>query len=122
MPTLISQKGSTITLLTKTTKRYEGIIASTTENEGDTTGVTLRDVKELNAPNVPIKSQFFIASTNIDSWSPVTTNSNSSGSTLPTTSSRADSKERALLQTLAGLTVRVAYQAHSYIGITLPLV
>jgi hypothetical protein len=122
MPMLTSQKGTTITILTKSTKqRYEGIIASTAENEGDTTGVTLRDVKELNAPNVPIKSQFFIASTNIDSWSPVATNSNSSGSTPPNTNSRADSKERVLLQ-LAGLTVRAVYQAHSHIGITLPLI
>ncbi|KAI0250212.1 hypothetical protein BJV78DRAFT_1283349 [Lactifluus subvellereus] len=96
--------GTTITLLTKTAKRYEGIIASATENEGDTTGVTLRDAKELTAPDTPVKTQFFIASTNIESWSPVPTNSNSSGPTPPNTNSRADSKERVLLQTLAGLT------------------
>jgi hypothetical protein len=118
MPTLLSKKGTTVTLLTKTAKRYEGIIASTTENEGDTTGVTLRDVKELTAPGAPVKSQFFIASTNIDSWSPVPNNSNISGPAPPTTNSRVDSKERVLLQTLAGLTVCVAYEVHPYIAAT----
>lgn len=97
------KKGTTVTLLTKTAKRYEGVITSTSENEGDTTGVTLRDVKEITAPGAPIKSQFFIASTNIDSWSPVPVNSNLSGPA--SSNSRADTKERTLLQTLAGLTV-----------------
>ncbi|KAN0120664.1 pab1 binding protein [Russula decolorans] len=95
--------GTTITLLTKTAKRYEGVIVST-ESEGDTTGVTLRDAKELTAPGAPAKSQFFIASTNIDSWSPVPANSNTSAPTPLTTNSRADAKEKTLLQTLAGLT------------------
>lgn len=100
---LASLAGTTVTLITKTSKRYEGVIAST-ESEGDTTGVTLRDVKELGAPNAPIKSQLFIASTNIESWSPVTASSNTSNQPPPTTDSRADTKERTLLQTLAGLT------------------
>ena len=101
----LAQKGTTVTLLTKTAKRYEGVIASTTESEGDTTGVTLRDAKELTPPGAPVKGQIFIASTNIDSWSPVPTNSNTSAPTPTTTNSRADVKERTLLQTLAGLTV-----------------
>jgi hypothetical protein len=105
-------KGTTVTLLTKTAKRYEGAIASTTESEGDTTGVTLRDAKELTAPGVPVKSQIFIASTNIDSWSPVPASSNTSAPTPPTTNSRADAKERTLLQTLAGLTVCDIHDAH----------
>lgn len=121
MPTFLAQKGTTITLLTKTAKRYEGIIAST-ENEGDTTGVTLRDMKELTAPGNLAKTQLFIASTNIESWSPVPTNSNSSGSTPLTANSRADGKERVLLQTLAGLTVRVIYEVHPYVDITPPSV
>jgi hypothetical protein len=62
----LTQKGTTVTLITKTSKRYEGVIAST-ESEGDTTGVTLRDVKELGVLNAPIKSPLFIASTNIES-------------------------------------------------------
>ena len=97
-------KGTAVTLVTKTSKRYEGVIAST-ESEGDTTGVTLRDVKELGAPNASIKSQLFIASTNIESWSPVTVGSNTSNQPPSTTNSRADTKERTLLQTLAGVTV-----------------
>jgi hypothetical protein len=101
----LAQKGTTVTLLTKTAKRFEGVIASTTESEGNTTGVTLRDAKELTAPDAPVKSQLFIASTNIDSWSPVPTSSNTSAPTPSTTNSRADPKERTLLQTLAGLTV-----------------
>jgi hypothetical protein len=105
------QKGTTITLLTKTAKRYEGVIVST-ESEGDTTGVTLRDAKELTAPGAPAKSQFFIASTNIDSWSPVPANSNTSAPTPLTTNSRADAKEKTLLQTLAGLTVCDVHDAH----------
>ena len=60
-------KGDDGHLITKTSKRYEGVIASTTESEGVTTGVTLRDVKELGAPNAPIKSPLFIASTNNES-------------------------------------------------------
>jgi hypothetical protein len=101
----LAQKGTTVTLLTKTAKRYEGVIASTTESEGDTTGVTLRDVKELTAPGAPVKSPLFIASTNIDSWSPVSANSNTSAPAPSTTNSRPDAKEKTLLQTLAGLTV-----------------
>ena len=46
----LTQKGMTVTLITKTSKCYEGVIAST-ESEGDTTGVTLRDVKELGILN-----------------------------------------------------------------------
>jgi hypothetical protein len=101
-----AQKGTIITLVTKTAKRYEGVVASTTENEGDTTGVTLRDVKELTSPGAPVKGQLFIASTNIESWSPVPANSNGSGQGPTNANSRIDVKERALLQTLAGLTVR----------------
>ncbi|KAH9002958.1 hypothetical protein EDB86DRAFT_2894179 [Lactarius hatsudake] len=101
---LASLAGTSVTLLTKTAKRYEGVVASTTESEGDTTGVTLRDVKELTTPAAPIKNQFFIASTNIESWSPVPASSNGSGHGPSNTSSRVDGKERALLQTLAGLT------------------
>ena len=101
----LSQKGTIVTLITKTAKRYEGVIASTTESEGDTTGVTLRDVKELTTPGAPVKGQFFIASTNIESWSPMPANSNGSGQGPSNANSRVDVKERALLQTLAGLTV-----------------
>ncbi len=101
----LARKGTTVTLLTKTSKRYEGVIASTTESEGDTTGVTLRDVKELTAPGAPVKSQFFIASTNIESWSPAPASSSTSGPPPSTTNPRTDTKEKTLLQTLAGLTV-----------------
>ncbi|KAJ8077652.1 Rho guanine nucleotide exchange factor [Marasmius tenuissimus] len=59
--------GAMITLSTKTGQRYEGIIMST-RNQGDTTGVTLKDVKELTNPAGPLKLQHFIASTNIDTW------------------------------------------------------
>lgn len=98
---LASLTGTTVTFLTKTAKRYEGVIVSTTESEGDTTGVTLRDVRELTNPGAPVKNQLFIASTNIDSWSPVPANVNSSGQGPLNASSRVDGK---LLQTLAGLT------------------
>ncbi|THH33185.1 hypothetical protein EUX98_g967 [Antrodiella citrinella] len=60
--------GTTITLSTKTGQRYEGVVAST-GGEGDTTGVTLKDVKELTAPGAPLKETYFVASTNIDTWS-----------------------------------------------------
>lgn len=62
-----SLQGTTITLSTKTNVRYEGTVASTS-GEGDTTGVTLRDVKELSSPGAPLKDQLFIAATNIDQW------------------------------------------------------
>ena len=107
-----AHKGTAVTLITKTGKRYEGVVVSTTESEGDTTGVTLRDAKELTAPGTPVKSPFFIASTNIDSWSPVTANSNGSAPPPPATNLRTDPKERTLLQTLAGLTVCDIYYAH----------
>ncbi|KAG6908340.1 hypothetical protein DXG01_005251 [Tephrocybe rancida] len=60
--------GTTVTVSTKTSQRYEGVIVSTS-GEGDTTGVTLKDVKEISNPGAPLKDQFFIASTNIDTWS-----------------------------------------------------
>ncbi|KAG9225037.1 hypothetical protein CCMSSC00406_0001812 [Pleurotus cornucopiae] len=59
--------GTTITLATRTSQRYEGVIGST-GGEGDTTGVTLKDVKELTNPGAPLKDTLFIASTNIDTW------------------------------------------------------
>lgn len=61
-------QGTTITLSTKTGQRYEAVVGST-NGEGDTTGVTLKDVKELNQPGAPLKDTLFIASTNIDTWS-----------------------------------------------------
>lgn len=60
-------QGTTITLSTKTAQRYEGVIASTS-GEGNTTGVTLRDVREITTPGAPLKDTLFIASTNIDTW------------------------------------------------------
>ena len=39
-----------------------------TSNEGDTIGVTLKDVKELTNPGGPLKDQQFVAATNIDTW------------------------------------------------------
>lgn len=65
---IVCCQGTTITLSTKTKQRYEGVIASTS-GEGDTTGVTLKDVKELTQPGAPLKDIFFIASTNIETWS-----------------------------------------------------
>ena len=39
-----------------------------TSGEGDTTGVTLKDVKDLTTAGAPLKDSLFIASTNIDSY------------------------------------------------------
>ncbi|PSS19953.1 hypothetical protein PHLCEN_2v3126 [Hermanssonia centrifuga] len=60
--------GTTITLSTKTNQRYEGVIAST-GGDGDTAGVTLKDVKEITSPGQPLKDVLFVASTNIETWS-----------------------------------------------------
>jgi PAB1-binding protein PBP1 len=60
--------GTTVTVSTKTSQRYEGVVMSTV-SEGDTTGVTLKDVKEISSPGAPLKDQMFIASTNIELWS-----------------------------------------------------
>ncbi|CAK5268526.1 unnamed protein product [Mycena citricolor] len=68
LQSLAGLTGTTITLLTKTSSRFEGVIGSTS-SEGDTTGVTLRDVKDLTNPGGPLKESLFIASTNIDTWS-----------------------------------------------------
>nr|GAT60766.1 predicted protein [Mycena chlorophos] len=68
LQSLAGLTGTTITLSTKTNVRYEGVIASTS-NEGDTTGVTLKDVKDLSAPGGPLKDSLFIAATNISDWS-----------------------------------------------------
>lgn len=54
-------------MLTKTGQRYEGGISSTSP-EGDTAGVTLKDVKEISKPGTPLKDSLFIASANIESW------------------------------------------------------
>jgi len=60
-------KGTTITLTTKFTKRYEGVIASIA-GERNTAGLTLRDVKELSAPGAPLKDQLFVPAPDIDTW------------------------------------------------------
>ncbi|KAF7374886.1 LsmAD domain-containing protein [Mycena sanguinolenta] len=44
-----------------------GVLAST-NGQGDTPGVTLKDVKEITNPGGPLKGQLFIAATNIDTW------------------------------------------------------
>jgi len=62
-----SFQGTTITLLTKSAQRYEGVIASTS-TEGDTPGITLKDVKEVTNPGAPLKDSLFIPATNIDSY------------------------------------------------------
>ncbi|OCH94368.1 hypothetical protein OBBRIDRAFT_722811 [Obba rivulosa] len=59
--------GTTITLTTRTHVRYEGVVAATGA-EGDTLGVTLRSARDLGAPGAPLREQFFIAVTNIESW------------------------------------------------------
>ncbi|KAG6907407.1 hypothetical protein DXG01_009019 [Tephrocybe rancida] len=60
--------GTTVTISTKTSQRYEGVVG-TTRGEGDTTGVTLKDVKEISNPGTPLKDKIFIPSTNIETWS-----------------------------------------------------
>ena len=56
-----------MTISTKTGQKYEGVVSST-GGEGDTTGVTLKDAKEISIPGAPLKDSTFIASTNIDTW------------------------------------------------------
>ncbi|KAI9566778.1 hypothetical protein HD554DRAFT_2173956 [Boletus coccyginus] len=67
LQTLAGLTGTTVTLLTKTGQRYEGVISSTSP-EGDTAGVTLKDVKEISKPGTPLKDSLFIASANIENW------------------------------------------------------
>ncbi|KAF9450887.1 hypothetical protein P691DRAFT_422938 [Macrolepiota fuliginosa MF-IS2] len=67
LQSLAGLTGTTVTLTTKTAVRYEGVVGSTS-SEGDTIGVTLKDVKDLMAPGAPLKDSIFIASTNIESY------------------------------------------------------
>ncbi|KAF8910612.1 hypothetical protein CPB84DRAFT_1930138 [Gymnopilus junonius] len=60
--------GTTVTLVTKTALRYEGVVASTASTEGDTTGVTLKDVKDVSNPGAPLKDSLFIAATSIETY------------------------------------------------------
>ncbi|KIP05849.1 hypothetical protein PHLGIDRAFT_30736 [Phlebiopsis gigantea 11061_1 CR5-6] len=60
--------GTTITLSTKAGQRYEGVVGPT-GSEGDTSGVMLKDAKELSAPGQPLKESLFVAAANIDAWS-----------------------------------------------------
>ncbi|KAI9060667.1 hypothetical protein FKP32DRAFT_1605462 [Trametes sanguinea] len=60
--------GTTITISTKTNMRLEGVVSSTS-GEGDTQGVTLKDVKEISNPGAPLRETFFVAATNIQDWS-----------------------------------------------------
>ncbi|KAF9223412.1 hypothetical protein BS17DRAFT_754452 [Gyrodon lividus] len=64
---LVGLIGTTITLSTKTGQRYEGVISSTSP-EGDTTGVTLKDAKEISKPGAPLKDTHFVPSVNIENW------------------------------------------------------
>ncbi|KAF5326706.1 hypothetical protein D9619_004496 [Psilocybe cf. subviscida] len=59
--------GTTVTLVTKTNQRLEGVVSSTA-GEGDTSGVTLKDVRDVNIQGAPLKDSLFIASTNIESY------------------------------------------------------
>lgn len=59
--------GTTVTLTTRTGQRFEGVVGST-NGEGDTTGVTLRDVRDLSVAGAPLRDSLFIASTNIDTY------------------------------------------------------
>ncbi|PPQ99133.1 hypothetical protein CVT24_009323 [Panaeolus cyanescens] len=59
--------GTTVTLTNKSGQRYEGVVGSTS-GEGDTPGVTLKDVKEVGVPGAPLKDSLFIASANIDTF------------------------------------------------------
>ena len=43
-------------------------MVDSTTSEGDTAGVTLKDVKDITTPGAPLKDQLFIASTNIESY------------------------------------------------------
>ncbi|KAJ8508803.1 hypothetical protein ONZ45_g8961 [Pleurotus djamor] len=85
LQSLAGLTGTTIALSTKTGQRYEAVIASTS-GEGDTTGVTLKDVKELTNPGAPLKESLFIASTNIDTWTsgPADSKPTSNGSAFKT--------------------------------------
>ena len=74
-----------MTLTTRTGQRYEGVVGSTS-GEGDTTGVTLKDVKDLTTAGAPLKDTFFIASTNIDSYL------SGPADARPTTNSNGDSE------------------------------
>lgn len=60
-------QGTTVTLTTRTGQRFEGVVGST-NGEGDTTGVTLRDVRDLSVAGAPLRDSLFIASTNIDTY------------------------------------------------------
>lgn len=53
--------------MTKTGQRYEGVI-SCTSPEGETAGVTLKDVKDISKPGNPLKDSLFVASVNIENW------------------------------------------------------
>ncbi|TFK40356.1 hypothetical protein BDQ12DRAFT_680807 [Crucibulum laeve] len=94
--------GTTITLTTKTAQRYEGVVASTS-GEGDTTGVSLKDVKEITNPGAPLKDLLFIASTNIDSYAsgpadakPTTTNGDSFRTDTDISQKKLGGREREL--------------------------
>jgi len=67
LQSLAGLTGTTVVLLTKTGQRFEGVVASTS-GEGDTTGVALKDVKDLTNPGAALKDHHFVASTNIESW------------------------------------------------------
>ena len=56
-----------MTITTKNNLRFEGVVASTSP-EGDTTGGTLKDVKDVNTPGAPLRETHFIAATTIQEW------------------------------------------------------
>lgn len=66
-PVLLSRQGTTVTLSTKNSQRYEGVV-SLTSPEGDKPGVTLKDAREISKPGTPLKDTLFIPSSNIDTW------------------------------------------------------
>jgi PAB1-binding protein PBP1 len=67
LQSLTGLTGTTVTISTKTAQRYEGVVASTT-TEGESIGVTLKDVREISNPGAPTKDSLFISSANIDTW------------------------------------------------------
>ncbi|KAF9533809.1 hypothetical protein CPB83DRAFT_844552 [Crepidotus variabilis] len=59
--------GTTITLLTKPGIRWEGEIASAI-TEGDASGVTLKDARDIGNRGAPLQPSVFIPASNIDSY------------------------------------------------------
>jgi hypothetical protein len=59
--------GTTVTVVTRAGPRWEGVVGGT-QPEGDVSGLTLKDARDVNVSGAALKDRVFVPSTDLASW------------------------------------------------------